>query len=255
MMDHELERLKLDALAEFAAGAGHEINNPLTVISGHAEILLKDADPDQRYHLSVILAQTRRAYEMIADIRLFARPPQPQWENIELIDFLNHLVRDFQQEENNAKIEFACRFLDENSECKLSFPCSCPEDPVSVKIQSDSAQLRTILGALIKNSREAIADRPGKIDLCVKKFQAESPDRSGIRFILQDNGPGIPEEFREQIFSPYFSGRSAGRGLGFGLPKAWRLLQNLGGSIQWCKPDQFPSGCGWNIELPLKQGF
>lgn len=251
MTDNELERLKLDALAEFAAGAGHEINNPLTVISGHAEILMKNADSDQRSHLSIILAQTRRAYEMIADIRLFARPPMPQWENADLIKFLNNLARDFLKEENHANIEFSCRFLKENSDRELCFPLSCSEDPFQVEIRTDFALLRTVLGALIKNAQEAIGEQSGKIDLFVMKLSRDSFHDSALRFLLEDNGPGIPEEFREQIFSPYFSGRSAGRGLGFGLTKAWRLLQSLGGTIQWRSPEQFDHGCGWNIEIPL----
>ncbi len=287
MSDRELERLKLNALAEFAAGAGHEINNPLTVISGHAEVLLKNADPEQRYHLSVIIAQTRRAYEMIADIRLFARPPRPQWQVIELKKFLTELINDQREADENQKISFTCRLNDElflnegngesdsaadladrgginfNKDNKNLDECadnSNDRPGLPLIFESDPAQLRTIFGALIKNSREAFAEESGKIDLAAifpvdwKTDDAQDPssDQAVFQFVLEDNGPGIPEEFREQIFSPYFSGRSAGRGLGFGLPKSWRFLDMLGGSIRYVKPKQFKTGCGWLIELPVK---
>ncbi len=76
--DAALEAEKLEALAEFAAGAGHEINNPLTVISGRAQLLLRDEkDPERRRTLALIRAQAVRVNEMIADMRLFARPPEP----------------------------------------------------------------------------------------------------------------------------------------------------------------------------------
>src|SRR5690606_20308915 len=74
-----LEREKLEALAEFAAGAGHEMNNPLAVIAGRAQLLLKDeTDAQKRRELAVIHAQAMRVHEMIADLMLFARPPQPR---------------------------------------------------------------------------------------------------------------------------------------------------------------------------------
>ena len=79
-----LETEKLEAMAEFAAGAGHEINNPLTVISGRAQLLLRDeTDPERRHALALISAQAMRVYEMIADMMLFARPPRPECQQVE----------------------------------------------------------------------------------------------------------------------------------------------------------------------------
>ena len=77
--DRAVESEKLEALVEFAAGAGHEINNPLTVISGRAQLLLRDeTDPERRHALALIVAQAMRIHEMIADLMLFARPPRPE---------------------------------------------------------------------------------------------------------------------------------------------------------------------------------
>ncbi|HET6881086.1 MAG TPA: HAMP domain-containing sensor histidine kinase, partial [Pirellulales bacterium] len=77
--DRRLEAAKLEAMAEFAAGAGHEINNPIAVIAGRAQLLLHDeTDPQRRHELAVIHTQAMRVYEMIADMMLFARPPAPR---------------------------------------------------------------------------------------------------------------------------------------------------------------------------------
>src|SRR5882724_357569 len=83
--DRQLAELKLRALAEFAAGAGHEINNPVATIAGYAQQLLADeTDPDRRHALATIGAQAYRIRDMIGDVMLFARPPQPRPEQIDL---------------------------------------------------------------------------------------------------------------------------------------------------------------------------
>ena len=88
--ERAVEAEKLAALAEFAAGAGHEINNPLTVISGRAESLLRDeTDPERRRALALICAQAMRVHEMIADMMLFARPPRPELQQVELIGVID----------------------------------------------------------------------------------------------------------------------------------------------------------------------
>ena len=72
-----VERAKLEAMKELAYGAGHEINNPLANIATRAQTLLQEeTDPEKRRKLAAINAQAFRAHEMIADLMLFARPPQ-----------------------------------------------------------------------------------------------------------------------------------------------------------------------------------
>jgi signal transduction histidine kinase len=91
-----LEAEKLEAMAEFAAGAGHEINNPLTVISGRAQLLLREeTDPERRHALALISVQAMRVYEMIADMMLFARPSRPEFQPVELIKLVDDVVADF----------------------------------------------------------------------------------------------------------------------------------------------------------------
>ena len=75
--EERLEQEKLAALKELAYGAGHEVNNPLANIAARAQTLLEDeVDPERRRKLIAIHRQAMRAHEMIADLMLFARPPQ-----------------------------------------------------------------------------------------------------------------------------------------------------------------------------------
>ena len=85
----DLEREKLASLKQFAYGLSHEINNPLTNISMRAQALLaSEKDPDRRRALEAINAQAFRAFEMLADLMLFAHPPQPDLVSFDVAELL-----------------------------------------------------------------------------------------------------------------------------------------------------------------------
>lgn len=224
--EQRLEAEKLDALAEFAAGAGHEINNPLAIIGGHAQMLLKEVtNEDHRRSLAVIAAQVKRAYEMIADIRLFARPPRPEFRTFDLIPLLSKVIEEQHREVLGQNIVFHRNF-----ECE------------TLQIVSDPLQLHVVVSAIIKNAREVIGEN-GNITVSFAVSDAI------LEITVEDDGPGIPEDVRPLIFCPYFSARQAGRGLGFGLPKAWQIMKQCHGTIS-C--ENLPGkGVKFVLRLPL----
>jgi signal transduction histidine kinase len=212
-----LEEEKLEAMAEFAAGAGHEINNPLTVISGRAQLLLRDEpDPERRHALALISVQAMRVYEMIADMMLFARPPQPVLQQVELLGIIDAVVVD------------------------LSSRCAVQEtamhrsgDPGPIFVEADSVQLQVALRAVCQNGFEALQSG-GHIEIEVEKTE-DSPTssrRPEVRIHVRDDGPGLKPDERRHAFDPFYSARQAGRGLGLGLSKAWRIVANHGGGIE-----------------------
>ena len=225
----ELEQQKLEALAEFAAGAGHEINNPLAIISGRAQLLLREIEhPEHRRQLGVIVAQVKRAYEMIADIRFFARPPQPEPVRFNLCEELQTLVNEQLPLMSEVGVDFQ---VEPNS---VNVPM----------VESDPVLLHVAVSVLCNNAREAVQPTGGTVWLRYHK-------EDDWIISVQDDGPGIAEETRPLIFDPYYSGREAGRGLGFGLPKAWRIMQLLGGSIRH-DPLAGQQGTVFVLTLPVK---
>lgn len=224
----ELERQKIDALAEFAAGAGHEINNPLAAISGHTQLLLREIEnPEHRRHLGIIAAQVKRIHEMIADVRYFARPPKPEPERFDLLEQIRKLI-----EEQTP--------LMTQSGIALHF-CNETEEPL--EIESDPVQLHLVLVFLCNNARDSLRQTNGSVTLRLKK------DGEWVEIAVEDDGAGVPDEIRPLIFCPYYSGREAGRGLGFGLPKSWRIMQQLGGSIR-CETPESGRGARFVLRLP-----
>jgi len=224
-----LEQQKLEALAEFAAGAGHEINNPLAIIGGRAQLLLREIEhPEHRRQLGVILAQVKRAYEMIADIRFFARPPQPEPVVFSLCEELQVLVNEQMPLMSEAGVAFHAEI-------------DSMDDPM---VESDPVLLHVAASVLCNNAREAVQPTGGNVSLRLC-HQGDAWEIS-----VQDDGPGVSEETRPLIFDPYYSGREAGRGLGFGLPKAWRIMQLLGGSIRHEQPSE--QGALFVLTLPVK---
>jgi signal transduction histidine kinase len=246
----DLQTAKLDAMKEFAYGAGHELNNPLANIASRAQTLLADEkDPERRRRLAAINTQAFRAHEMLADMMLFARPPQPKFEQVDIIKLADEVLKELADEAaaHTTKLE------------RLG-----AAEPLV--IEADPMQLRVALRALCINSLEAIGSG-GSVTIEVKGSGlrgqgSEEKHRistsplhlftsSPVQISVSDTGPGIAPEIRDKIFDPFFSGREAGRGLGFGLSKCWRIVTLHGGTIDVESPS--PSGATFAITLPAEQ--
>ncbi len=204
---------KLEALGEFAAGAGHEVNNPLATITGRVELLLRDeTDPERRRSLATIGGQALRVRDMIGDVMLFARPPAPQPKRVDFCEAVQQVIA---QHEPIA-LERNCRFSANETE--------------SICIHADPHQLHIVITNLLRNSLEAIPDSDGEIQIAYGRCLEDSP-MPMAEFTVTDNGCGLSDLDREHVFDPFYSGRQAGRGLGFGLCKCHRIVSNHGGRI------------------------
>lgn len=205
--DRRLRDAKLAALAEFAAGAGHEINNPVATILGRAQLLLKEeTDPSRRRSLAAIASQALRIRDMIGDLMLFARPPKPEPTEIDLTSIAAEV----------------CGPLAERAK-ELGATLRAEAGP-PVRAFADPLQIAVALAAVVENALNAA--RPGGKVILSADGAGEQP-----ALTVTDDGPGFSETDREHAFDPFYSGRQAGRGLGFGLTKAWRIVTLAGGTI------------------------
>jgi signal transduction histidine kinase len=224
--EKRLEQEKLSAVKELAYGASHEINNPLANIATRAQLLLRDEEhPERRRMLASIHAQAMRAHEMIADLMLFARPPAVVRSGVDLNALVGQAVEPWRARaaQQSTEIEFR------------------PALEAAVA-EADGTQLAVAIDALVRNALEALG-LGGRVDLAVHR----SEDAPAWEIVVRDNGPGMSAEVRRHAFDPFFSGREAGRGLGFGLSKCWRILQEHGGEVLL---DSTP-GAGTRVTLRL----
>lgn len=226
-----LEREKLEALKELAYGAGHEVNNPLANIAARAQTLLEDErDPERRRKLVAIHRQAMRAHEMIADLMLFARPPQVNVTEFDLGRTVRTVVDEAREIADERGIELTCELGD-----------------VPVVVSGDKTQLAVAVGAVVKNAIEAVGAN-GHVGVLLSCTSIG--ENTCAEVIVRDDGPGISPEVRRHLFDPFFSGREAGRGLGFGLSKCWRIVTEHGGNI--VVNSAGGTGAEFTISLPLK---
>ncbi|MCO6454177.1 MAG: hypothetical protein J5I93_02575 [Pirellulaceae bacterium] len=205
-----LEREKLAAMKELAYGASHEINNPLANISTRAQTLLRDErDPERRRKLATINAQALRAHEMISDLMLFAHPPSPQIAVVDLAGLVRKVVDECQGDAAAQATEL--RF-------------AAPVD--DLRVAADATLVEAAVHAVCRNALESLVS--GGVVEASARCEAENWGRIEIR----DNGPGLSDEQRRHAFDPFYSGREAGRGLGLGLSKCWRIAELHGGRIE-----------------------
>lgn len=202
---------RLEALAEFAAGASHEINNPLAVVRGHAQLLLaREDDPGRRRQLEAIIRQTRRVHDLLHGTLQFARPPRPASIPVRVAEWLAGVVTEHTPDAEAKGVSLDCDEL-------------CHE---TVWGKFDPAQARQALDHLMRNAVEA-APAGGWVRVSAW-WQG-----GAVVIAVEDSGPGPAEADRDRLFNPFFSGREAGRGRGLGLTIAWRLAQVNGGDVRY----------------------
>jgi signal transduction histidine kinase len=211
-VNSRLEREKLDSMKELAYGASHEINNPLANIAARAQTLLEEEpNPERQRKLAAIHRQAMRAHEMIADLMLFARPPKLSLSDCDIRQIVRQVVDELRELAEEQGTTLSCNLTDQ-----------------SISVRADSTQLCVALNAVVTNSLEAVGEGGTVI---VEVRRTDSAPATLVEVAVRDDGPGISDELRHHVFDPFFSGREAGRGLGFGLSKCWRIVTDHGGYV------------------------
>ncbi len=208
--DSLLENQSMARLGEMAAGAAHEMNNPLAVISGRAQLLASRLEMGSREQQDAdqIWRQADRLSDLITALRLFAEPPRPKIAVIAIEDIVDEAIHQMKQVEPEAEAPVV----------------TGPEE--ALKLRTDGEHLSTVLGVLLTNAAQAEPRSRIRVDASVDDLN----DR--LMFKVKDDGVGMEAAALEHAFDPFFSAKPAGRRVGIGLAKAKRLLEGLGGAIE-----------------------
>jgi hypothetical protein len=215
-----------------------------------------EIDVSRRQKLAIIFTQALRAHEMISDMMLFANPPEPIFEQTDVEDILRKVIDDTAGESRAAGIQILLRRYPNVPGCELDQTQICE----AVKAIVDNAvealrsgkELRRLGGMERKQAGEP--PRPGDEVRWSEgeiRVQLWRYDADRIAIAVADDGPGVSPEIAEHIFDPFYSGREAGRGLGFGLTKAWRIAELHGGQLVLDR--DFKNGARFKLILPVRQ--
>ena len=196
--------------------------------------MASEKDHEKRHKLAVIYEQAIRAHEMISDMMLFAHPPAIELQSVSV----RMLVKKILTELEPALVQ--------NPGVDLRVTVGAGVEQVEVDVNQFCVALKN----LIQNSFEAIASsgKPvvqfqGKVEV---RFERK---RSGFEVSVWDNGQKIIGAVRRHLFDPFYSGREAGRGLGFGLSKVWTIAKLHGGSVRF--DDHMKTGTRFVLNFPL----
>ncbi|HEY5404300.1 MAG TPA: ATP-binding protein, partial [Pyrinomonadaceae bacterium] len=206
-LERELaERERMASLGRMAATVAHEIKNPLSAIKSIAQVMREDEHLNKDYSrdLSLIVGETDRLSQSVTQLLSFARRESPAEQALGTDELLRSVVDLFRANarEHGIGLEYQIR-----DDAQLSGKC------VSV--------LRDALSNLLLNALQATSPG-GKISL------AAALDNADLLISVQDTGPGVPLELREQIWEPFFTTRQRGTGLGLAIVR--KRVQEVGGT-------------------------
>ena len=224
---------RLAALGQLSAGLAHEIRNPLGVIKGSAEMLqqkLQAAEPLAGELAGYISAEVNRLNALVARFLDFARPAHLDLHPQRVCDIIDRSLESVVVQSPDSKVRVERHY-----------------SPVP-EILADEQLCERIFVNLIQNAFQAMDNSPDGHEevLTITVARETSGGRDGVGIAIEDTGPGVPPEAREQIFNPFFTTKKDGVGLGLAIVA--KIIDDHRGSIK-LENDSKP-GAHFRIFLP-----
>jgi signal transduction histidine kinase len=217
---------KLVSLGQLAAGAAHEINNPLAAILGFSDLLADDPTvPDKaRATAAKIRDQARRTKTLVGNLLSFARQVPPERTLLDLNTVVNNAVqlRALDLRSGTARVELQL-------------------ESVLPGVRGDGNQLMQVFFNIISNALDAMESHQGGV-LTIKTIR----DRGNVVVLFMDTGPGIKDPHR--VFDPFYTTKPVGKGTGLGLSICFGIVQEHGGKILCYNRQE--GGAVFRVELP-----
>ena len=244
LYEQQTERLKkmyrtdrLATLGELAAGAAHEIRNPLTAIRSTIQYLSKDfsADPVKSEMVTELISEVERINKIVQGLLSFARPSDLNTSDINIEQLINQtlLLVTNTLRKQNVEVEF--EYFTDNT-----------------TIQGDADQLKQVFLNIILNAIEAMGKNPPERSrTLIISIEKGTPINTHSRYLIisfEDSGKGIEQKNIENVFNPFFTTKEEGTGLGLAI--CYGIINRHEGEIEVKSvPDK---GTCINIKLPQR---
>ena len=221
---------KIATMGQLLAGVAHELNNPLSVVTGHAALLRASGDPAVTQRAEKIVRAADRCARIVRNFLALARQRPPAREATHLdtvvaeaIDLLAYPLR-----VNGVEVV---------QDLAAELPA----------LWADPTQLHQVLVNLVTNAEQALRAHaaPRRISLVARHDRS----RNVVRLVVSDSGPGIPDEILGRIFEPFFTTKPEGQGTGLGLPLCRSIVESHSGTLT--VESRPGSGASFTIELPV----
>jgi len=218
---------KLAALGELSAGVAHEINNPLGIILGYTQLLLKqEQKPEQKDDLKIIEKHVQNCKTVVSDLLSFSRKGS---STLSIIDI-------------NKIVDGVVKFLSNHSDFRNIEMTLNPHTGDRLNMLGNEQELAQVVVNLVINACHAV-DGKGNIDITTRKTEQDK-----ILIMVKDNGKGIEKKNLIRIFDPFFTTKPVGQGTGLGLSVGYGIIKRHKGDIR-VKSDK-ETGTVFTISLP-----
>ncbi|HNP85328.1 MAG TPA: response regulator [Kouleothrix sp.] len=231
---------KLSSIGQLVAGVAHELNNPLTSISGYTQLMLRETDlrDDMRDDLKHISVQAERAARIVQNLLVFAREHKPERSVVNFNEvFRNTLsLRAYQMRVDNIAVVF-------------DFDANLPTTI------ADPFQLQQVILNLLNNAHQAITERGKSGTITLHTYVTAPPGTEGsaavpeVVLAVTDTGVGIAQRDLNRIFDPFYTTKPVGQGTGLGLSICFGIVREHGGRI-WAE-SEIGQGSTVSVALPL----
>ncbi len=220
---------KLASIGELSSGIAHEINNPLGVILGFTQLMMRNRKEDSHIYtdLRTIQKHTRHCKTIVEDLLNFARTSKPKKELCNIHDIINEVIHFIQQHTNTDEVRIETAF-----------------DADIEPLLLDEKKIKQVFINLIMNARYAV-DTQGAITVKTRK----DPLFDNVVIQVIDNGSGIEKKNIERIFDPFFSTKPTGEGTGLGLSVSYGIIKNHGGFVD--VESESGKGTTFTVKLPM----
>jgi signal transduction histidine kinase len=231
---------KMESIGQLAAGVAHEINTPIGIILGYAQLLKEDVEEDSSFYedLQIIEKQSKICRKIVSDLLGFSRHTESSVSSVDINESIDQVLSMVEHTYNLDRVTI-----------EKDFTSFVPP------ITGDREKLKQVFINLLGNAYDAIGS-----DGTITIGTGFDKENDVVTISVADTGQGIAPEILEKVFDPFFTTKAVGKGTGLGLSVSFGIIQEHGGKIEVKSPspDQQPKentdgkGTVFIVYLPVK---